>query len=463
MRKHLVISSVVCAVALVLSACGSSGGDEATGSKDSSAENTESTPSESSTSQEQSPDESTQQEAPADISGKAVLWTNGADAGELYDTLIAAFQEIHPDASIEVVAKPGQDYFTLLQTALISGQGPDIFEMYPGGYQKQFMEDSMDLGPKIAASDLEAVQGDVFAEDFDLSKKVFGVPVSSNMYYAFYNQAVFDKAGVTKVPTTWDELDDTCAKIKASGATCIGYGSSSGTGGFRAFIDLCYLTIPVMGLEGWDGLIDGSLKWDSPAFADQVTRWVSLHEKGYTNDDVMTWREAQEGLFNGTVGIYLDGSWNSAKTVDAMGDNVHAMIPPFSPTPVDTLVRMPDKGFSVSADTTNPDLAVAFLDFVISEAGQKIVADAGGAPAREGVATQNPVDQEINEEQLANHWKIVPMLDNYLAPSVVDAMRASLNQAMAGQLSPEDALKKVDAASEAVSPADRIEFNLAGN
>ena len=41
------------------------------------------------------------------------------------------------------------------------------------------------------------------------------------LLYTSYNKTLFDKAGIKEVPTTWDELDAVCAKLKDAGITPI--------------------------------------------------------------------------------------------------------------------------------------------------------------------------------------------------------------------------------------------------
>ena len=48
---------------------------------------------------------------------------------ETLDAMIAAFNEQHPDITVEVETAPFDDYFTLLQTQLAGGDAPDAFEV----------------------------------------------------------------------------------------------------------------------------------------------------------------------------------------------------------------------------------------------------------------------------------------------------------------------------------------------
>lgn len=395
------------------------------------------------------------------VAGEVTLWSYGKVQPSI-TKLIEGFEQENAGTKVNVIEEPGDQYFALLRAALTSGQGPDIFQMFPGGYQHQFSDYSLDLSDYIERSEFEAVQGQFFAEKSNLDNPVYGVPLVSNMYYTLYNQDILDKAGVTKFPTDWAEVDDACKKITAAGFLCIGYGSDTGAGGFDAYQDFSYMSGAAVGLDGWDGLIDGTKKYDTPKLVDQVTKWGELQTKGFTNPDVLTWRDVRTDFLAGKTAMYMTGSWDASWASDGLGTSVHAAPTPFSDDPMDLLVRLQDSGLSVSKDSKNATTAAAFAAYSISEAGQKIIAAAGGVPARTGIESDSPVNQEILAKSVTEQWKVVPMIDNFLDASVTTALRSSLNQVMAGQLTAEEALKKVDQATAAVSKSDRVTYNLSG-
>ncbi|HXH35696.1 MAG TPA: ABC transporter substrate-binding protein [Plantibacter sp.] len=395
------------------------------------------------------------------VAGEVTLWSYGKVQPSI-TKLIEGFEKENAGTKVNVIEEPGDQYFALLRAALTSGQGPDIFQMFPGGYQHQFSDYSLDLSDYIERSEFEAVQGQFFAEKSNLDNPVYGVPLVSNMYYTLYNQDILDKAGVTKFPTDWAEVDDACKKITAAGFLCIGYGSDTGAGGFDAYQDFSYMSGAAVGLDGWDGLIDGTKKYDSKALVSQVTKWGELQTQGFTNPDVLTWRDVRTDFLAGKTAMYMTGSWDASWASDGLGTSVHAAPTPFSDDPMDLLVRLQDSGLSVSKDSKNATTAAAFAAYSISEAGQKIIAAAGGVPARTGIESDSPVNQEILANSVAGKWDVVPMIDNFLDASVTTALRSSLNQVMAGQLTAEEALKKVDEATAAVPAGDRVTYNLSG-
>lgn len=408
-----------------------------------------------------SPGKSAAQSASTTPSGTITMWSFNESTQATKD-LITSFETKYPGTTVTVIDQPGSNYFALLQASVSSGKAPDVFTMFPGGYQQQFADYSLDLSKYISRSDLEAVRAQYLAKNSNLDNPVYGVPTVSNMYYMLYNQNILSKAGVAKFPSNWTELNDTCQKVTVAGYLCLGYGNSDGAGGFDAYEDFSYLAGKAVGIVGLDGLIGGTVSYNDQVISSQVAKWAKLQTSGFTNKDVMTWRDVRTDFTAGKTAMYVTGSWDAPWALDALGDAVHAAPAPFSDTTMNVLIRLQDSGLSVSADTKNPVTATAFANYVISTEGQEIIAKNGGVPSRTGVTTNNRINQEILANSEAKNWTVLPMFDNFIAPAVNAALRSSLNQVLAGQLNPNDALSKVDDATKALTTIERIQYHLSG-
>jgi len=393
------------------------------------------------------------------VSGDLTVWSfNAVDAG--HKSIDAGFKAKYPDVNLKVITQPGDNYYALLQAAVTSGRGPDVFAMFPGGYQQQFAPYSLDLSKYIPKTEFQAVNGQFFAKGSNLDNPVYGAPLVSNMYLAMYNQDILTKAGVDKFPTDWAGLDAACQKIVAASYTCLGYGNESGSGGFDSYEDFSYMAGATIGLNAWDNLIAGKTKYSSPALVDQVTKWASLKTKGYTNKDVLTWRDVRNSFLGGKSAILITGSWDTGVAESKLGTSVHAAPAPFSDAPMNVLIRLQDSGLSAAKSTKNPTAAAAYIAYAISQDGQKKLAAAGAVPSRTGVESSSPIVKELLAYADKQKLTVMPMFDNFIAPSVNTALRSSLDQAMAGQLTAKQALEKIDAATAALTPQERINYNL---
>lgn len=121
----------------------------------------------------------------------------------------------------------GAQQNTIVQTSLVSGSGPDVI-----GYGSS-------IGGTLAATngfvnlsadDWEKVGGREAWNDSTLSAsgssadKSIGIPSFSVPFVIAYNKELFDKAGVSAPPKTWDEWIATAKKVQASNPGVYGAG-----------------------------------------------------------------------------------------------------------------------------------------------------------------------------------------------------------------------------------------------
>ena len=100
---------------------------------------------------------------PASASAKTTLtlWQNyGTEQNAVATTnLIKAFEQKNPNIVIKDVAQPGTNYFQLLQSAAISGNGPDLAVMWTGIYDLQYSSYLVNLKGNVPAADLAKMEG----------------------------------------------------------------------------------------------------------------------------------------------------------------------------------------------------------------------------------------------------------------------------------------------------------------
>ena len=195
-RKTLAVPAVLLLGALGLSACGSGGGDDSGSGGDGTVEMT--------------------------------FWHNSTtgDGKAYWEDTVAAFEEANPGVTITVQSIQNEDMDGKLQTALNSGDAPDIFMARGGGKLADVVEagQAMDLTDQIDDATREAV-GDAALSAFTVDGKVYGMPTSVLPGGIYYSKDLFTEAGITETPTTFAELDDAVTKLKAAGISPIALGA----------------------------------------------------------------------------------------------------------------------------------------------------------------------------------------------------------------------------------------------
>jgi ABC-type glycerol-3-phosphate transport system substrate-binding protein len=387
---------------------------------------------------------------PASASAKVTLtlWQNyGTEQNAVAtNNLVKAYEKANPNVTIKVVAQPASNYFALLQAASISHNGPDIAVMWTGLYDLQYSSFLANLKGNVPAADLAKIGGLQWeSPNFNAANGPLVMPLETQFYIGFYNKALFKRAGVTSVPTTWSQLTSACTKLKAIGVTPLVYGNGGQALGaeFYPWYDMSYMMIGAHSLSQWKGLYDGSIKWTSPSNLAQLNKWHSLYTSGCTNKDVLTKTNNMQDFEKGKAAMMVDGTWDTAQYTSTMKSNVAAFVPPFSSTPIKGVVEYPGDGFSVMKYSTHQKDAFKFLDFLTTKAAGNIINAAGLIPDISGMSTSNPVNQQMLNFVNVQHMTAYPMLDNYIQVNVVNAGSKVLPAVLAGQQSALSAMQNM--------------------
>ncbi|MCC3296077.1 extracellular solute-binding protein [Arthrobacter sp. zg-Y411] len=143
----------------------------------------------------------------------------------LWEGVIEDFQAENEGIKVNLQVESWENLESVLQTKIQAGEAPDI---YNGGAFSAFADEGLlypaeDIASEETISDFQ----ESFAENEALDGTQYGLPLIASVRALFYNQDLFDAAGVTAPPTTWDELHAAAKKISDTGTP--GYGMPLGS------------------------------------------------------------------------------------------------------------------------------------------------------------------------------------------------------------------------------------------
>ena len=362
--------------------------------------------------------------------------------------LAAAFHKLHPNVTVNVVSQPADNYFALLQAAAVSKTGPDLAVMWTGLFTLQYKDFLANLQGKVPASALARIDPDALkwtSNDFNASNGPYVIPLENQFYIGFYNKAAFAKAGVSAVPTDWSQLFAACKKLRAAGYMPLTYGNGGQPLGaeFYPWYDMSYMMIGSYPVSEWLKLYSGQIPWTASVNSAQLSTWAKLKSSGCTNSDVLTKTNNLGDFETGKAAMMIDGTWDTQKFTDALGDKVAAFVPPFSSTPIKGVVDYAGDGLSMTTYTKHPTEAAQFLTFMTTPQAGAIVNAAGLIPAIKGMSTSNPVNQQMLNFVSQDHMTAYPMLDNVVQPNVVTTGSKVLPSVLNGTMSPSAALQNM--------------------
>jgi sn-glycerol 3-phosphate transport system substrate-binding protein len=194
----------------------------------------------------------------------------GGALGETVNDIAAGFNRSQSDYVLKAVYKGNYtETMTAGIAAFRSGKAPHIMQVFEVGTATmmaargaiypvhQLMKDAS--APFDQARYLSSVIGYYTSTD----GKLLSMPFNSSTPVVFWNKEAFKKAGLSKAPTTWEEMGEASKKIIASGgASCgftIGWQSWSMLENFSAWHDVPFATKD----NGFAGL-DTEFAFNSP-------------------------------------------------------------------------------------------------------------------------------------------------------------------------------------------------------
>lgn len=136
------------------------------------------------------------------------------DDSDAYNEVFGEYRKINPYiGEINYRKLPLETYKDDLLNALAAGNGPDIF-MIRNAWRGSF-EDKIAPAPDYLLTEKQYRDTfvDVVAEDFVSGGKIYGAPLSADSLALYYNKDLFNAAGITDPPSTWEKLFSDVQKL----------------------------------------------------------------------------------------------------------------------------------------------------------------------------------------------------------------------------------------------------------
>lgn len=202
---------------------------------------------------------------------------------------------------VEISSSPDTaSYQTVIKQSIRDASAPGLFTWWSGPQlnalaEAGLLEDLSDIWdnyviPMGVSADLK--------QSLSYNGKAYAVPFSVLYNVVFYNKNVFQAAGITSEPTTFEEFLEVCEKIKATGVSPIGLKSDSWAG-FIWFQQMLSVQDPQLYLD----ICDGTRKYTDPEVVEAMHLWKDMLDKGYFSKPQSDWAK---NIATGNLGMILE-------------------------------------------------------------------------------------------------------------------------------------------------------------
>lgn len=282
------------------------------------------------------------------------LW----ESANINNQVISEYQKEHPNVKITYSMKNPQKYRESLQTQIASGKGPDIF-IFHNTWTDMLASELSELPTDIVSQkDIKESYFPVIFDDLRNNQKKFvGLPTGIDGLGLYWNEDIFNAAGISSPPTTWQELGQTAAKLTVKGpdnnirTAGIALGTSSNVDHFSDILGLMML----------------QNKADLKNPTDQRSIDSLIYYTRFAQGGNRVWDESQPAstvaFIGGNLAMYLAPSWRAAE-IKKENPALNFKIAPVPQLGDDKVAWASYWALGVSSKSINQEEAWKFIKFI---------------------------------------------------------------------------------------------------
>jgi multiple sugar transport system substrate-binding protein len=332
-------------------------------------------------------DDGTSSGSEGEGTGEITFWdNNGGVRTEVWNEIIAAFEEEHPDIDVTYEGIPIDDVQSKYDAAIQGGEGlPDVGMVSTSYLANLVAQGALDpINERLADSELQdqllpAFVNSVRATAGD-GEEMYSVPTSANQGVLWYRTDLFDEAGL-EPPTTWDNFYTAAEELTDRDNNRFGFTIRGGEGSIAQALDAMYSQ---SGIESFWNEDETETTVNDPANVEALERYVGLYDEYTPEADVNNDSTGMIATFTGgEIGMLQHNLGSYADQEAAFGDDVAGLpMPTAEEGGNHTFVSNPVDGMGLFRSSDNKAAAWTFMEFAASyEMNSKWNESAGQIPA----------------------------------------------------------------------------------
>lgn len=363
-----------------------------------------------------------------------------------WEAVIAGFNKKYPNIKVNMTKNPFKDFFTRLQTQASGGNLADVFMMNGPNFQLYASNDKLiPFESVVKEGTLDfANYPDALVELYSYEGVPYAVPTSYDSIGLWYNEALFEDAGV-EVPTdewTWEDLHVASKSISERLGDKGIYGFAGGAYNQELFYNLIFQAGGVVLNEDAT-----EAQYSSEGSRKTLQFLRDMVEDGSSPSIQTTADTSPDELFkSGKAAMVYGGSFRLAGYVDsAVGENIQVVRLPKGDQ---RGVVLHGGAVVASSESDHRDAAAAFAAYTGTEEAQEIIGSSGTSiPAYQGteqayVETHPEYNLDIFLDSAEEYGVPYPVSKNTQAWLQVES--EMIPKILAGQIGVEDGTEQLD-------------------
>lgn len=353
------------------------------------------------------------------------------------DEMIATYNESQDAYNLTAKYVPFADFKKQLSIGASASELPDLVILdSPDHASYASMGIFADLTGKFDVSTY--YEGPVASATLD--DTLYGVPFGCNCLALYYNEDMFEAAGITEVPTTWDELKEAAEKLTSDNVTGLAFCSVQNEEGTFNFVPWLWST----GATSYEINSENGIR--------ALSFVKDLIDSGVMSKECINWTQGDvmNQFISGNVAMMINGPWQ----IPTMREEAPELNYNVALIPMDAEYASVIGGENYAVVSGgNEDGALDFLTYATQE--EQVIfmmTQMGYISADKEIAAA-----QFTDEGDAIYKKFVEQMEYAQArgplpewPEVSDAISLAFNEVMTGSASPEDAATEAQATIDSI-------------
>ncbi|GIG90551.1 ABC transporter substrate-binding protein [Plantactinospora endophytica] len=372
------------------------------------------------------------------------------DQGSIED-VVKAFEAANPGVKVNFTTSGADQYQQQIRTQLASGTAPDVMTVWPGNgnpgatYVLAKPGYLLDLSDQPWAAKLPDAVRRVAQYEGRTYNALFGL----NGIGALYNEQAMQKVGL-QPPGTWTDLLAFCKAATAKGTPAFALGIQDNWVTQLVLYALVATTVHAADRDFDTKMQAGQASFANSPWTTAMAKYQEMNASGcFQRNPLGTSYEASQELAatGKTLGI-IQGNWVVALLKGKNPASTYVLKPlPATDDPASFFMpAAAGAGYGVNAKAKNKDLALKFVNFVMSPEGMKVFnGKQGSLPSLpDSGSAVDPGIAELNTFIQGN--RTVPFMDQ-LWPNakVQQTMLSGLQEIFSNQSTADKVLAAMDA------------------
>ena len=389
------------------------------------------------------------------------IWAEDNDNGVLINKICQDYQKVNPNFTYEYELVSSDDLRQKVSTLASSNDLPDMF-VYESGRPIVDLIDSdqiTDIGAlldEIGDTDYVTPAATSLLQTLSGTDTIYDLPLGLNVEGFWYNKALFEQAGITETPSTWDEFETDLQTLKDAGIQPLACGAADKWGATRL---INAYTVRTLGADAMKKAADGETNYTDQGYVDAAAKIQEWADKGYFGEGVNTvdMNTAGSMLMTGKAAIFYNGSWFASnlndETANQAGEDgigfFNVPVVDESISPADSYSMNCGNILCLSKDKTD-EATKWFIKYFVEHIGDVAMETQGSVkgytyttePSEMSGYTKLVLD-EIDKAKSAFTWYEATMNSE-----ISDAAQQNVQTLLSGEMTPEEYMQAIQDAKD---------------